>query len=563
MAEARHATTAPAQGPALKREMGPVAILFSSVGVVIGSGWLLGAYHATLIAGPAAIVSWVIGFLAILILGLNLAELGGMYSVAGGLVRFPHFSFGSLAGFSAGWFYFLGSVTTAPIETLAVLTYAANYLHGLVDPATGSLIWPAGYVVAVVIMAVLTVLNIIGIKWMSEVNKYAVWWKILIPTVAIVAIIAVGRNTALFDNPSHGGFAPDGFHGILAAVTAGGIVFSYTGFEGAISFGAESKNPARDIPFAVIGAMLIGAIIYILLQVAFLMGLPSQDAVGDWTRINLGIGATGPFAAIASALGLGWLALVLYIDAIISPADTGLLQIGTASRTIFAIARNKYIPGFFGRLNTFGVPWIAIVFSFLVGLICFGPFPNWGTLVGLVSDFALLTYATVPISVSALRRLDPDRPRPFKLPGLVVLAPAGFIIANELLLFAGFGVVWKMFVAVIVGVVLLLIGMVTRPASDRPKLDWANGYWIAPWLIGVLVISYFSSFQAGSGTDGIPGTRLVGGTGSLHFGIDMIVTAVWSLVIYYIAVPVRLTKEKAQQYIVDSSSGELLVEPAE
>lgn len=142
---------------------------------------------------------------------------------------------------------------------------------------------------------------------------------------------------------------------------------------------------------------------------------------------------------INSALGLGWLALVLYIDAIISPADTGLLQIRTASRTIFAVARNKYVPGSSGRLKKFEVPWVAIVSSFVVGLICFGPFPNWGTLVGLVSDFELLTYATVRISVAALRPPDPDRPRPFKLPGLVVLAPAGFIIANEPLLFAASG----------------------------------------------------------------------------------------------------------------------------
>lgn len=77
MADAPQSTTAPVHGPTLKRETGPVAILFPSVGVVIGSGWLLGNYHATLIAGPAAVVSWVIGALAIMILGLNLAELGG------------------------------------------------------------------------------------------------------------------------------------------------------------------------------------------------------------------------------------------------------------------------------------------------------------------------------------------------------------------------------------------------------------------------------------------------------------------------------------------------------
>lgn len=221
--------------------MGPIAILFSSVGVVIGSGWLLGAYHATLIAGPAAILSWIIGALAIMILGLDLAELGGMYFGRRRPGPLPPLLFRESGRVQRRWFYFLGSVTTAPIETLAALTYAANYLHGLVNPATGSLIWPAGYMVAVAIIAVLTVLNIIGIKWMSEVNKYAVWWKILIPTVAIVSIIVVGRNTTLFNDPAHGGFAPDGFHGILAAVTAGGIVFSYTALRGPSPSGPRAR----------------------------------------------------------------------------------------------------------------------------------------------------------------------------------------------------------------------------------------------------------------------------------------------------------------------------------
>jgi hypothetical protein len=78
-----------------------------------------------------------------------------------------------------------------------------------------------------------------------------------------------------------------------------------------------------------------------------------------------------------------------------------------------------------------------------------------------------------------------------------------------------------------------------------------------------VVISYLGSFKAGGGSDAIPGTHLVGGTGTLRFGVDMIVMGIWSLVIYYIAVPVRLTKVKAQQYIVESSSEELILEPAE
>ncbi|MGH7919980.1 MAG: APC family permease, partial [Candidatus Dormibacteraceae bacterium] len=420
MAEVTSPVAVGAGGPRLRREMGPIAVLFSSVGIVIGSGWLLGAFHASILAGPAALLSWIIGAAAMLVIALTLAELGGMYAVAGGMVRFPHFAFGSLSGFASGWFYFLGTVTTPPIETEAVMTYASNYVPHILN-TDGTLTWPLGYGVAVAIMLIFTILNVVGIRWMSEINKWAVWWKIAIPTIAIVAIIIVSHNGIEFADTRHGGFMPFGIQGVLTAVTAGGIVFAYTGFEGAISFGAESRNPGRDIPLAVIGAMLIGLVIYIGLQLAFLSGLPLTDVAKGWAHLTLGHNATGPFAAIAAGLGMGWLALVLYIDAIVSPGDTGLLTIGTGARTVFAIARNRYIPAFFGRLNSSGTPWIAIIFCFVIGLICFGPFPSWGQLVGLVSDFALLSYALVPISVAALRRSDPDRPRPFRVPGLVIL----------------------------------------------------------------------------------------------------------------------------------------------
>ena len=101
-------TPRPTQG-GLRRDVGRIGLLFTSVGSVIGSGWLLGALNATQIAGPAAIISWGIGAVAILLLALIHAELGGMHHVNGGVARFPHYAFGSLVGFGMGWVYWLGS----------------------------------------------------------------------------------------------------------------------------------------------------------------------------------------------------------------------------------------------------------------------------------------------------------------------------------------------------------------------------------------------------------------------------------------------------------------------
>src|SRR5258708_13491726 len=117
------AAASPVESRRLRRDVGLVGLLFASVGSIIGSGWLFGALNASLIAGPASLVSWVIGGAAVLLLALIHAELGGMYPVAGGSARFPHYAFGSLIGFASGWFAFLGAVTTPPIEVEAALQY--------------------------------------------------------------------------------------------------------------------------------------------------------------------------------------------------------------------------------------------------------------------------------------------------------------------------------------------------------------------------------------------------------------------------------------------------------
>src|SRR5918911_5042587 len=124
-------TTVPAAAgaarPGLRREVGFVGLIWASEGSIIGSGWLFGAQGALATAGPAAIISWVIGGLAILLLALVHAELGGMYPVSGGTARFPHIAFGGAAGASFGWFSWLQAVTVAPIEVMAVIQYARHY----------------------------------------------------------------------------------------------------------------------------------------------------------------------------------------------------------------------------------------------------------------------------------------------------------------------------------------------------------------------------------------------------------------------------------------------------
>src|SRR5690349_21137308 len=141
----------------LRREIGFIDLLWASGGSIIGSGWLFGAQGALAAAGPAAIISWVIGAVAILLLALVHAELGAMYPVAGGTARFPHYAFGGAVGASFGWFSWLQAATVAPIEVSAMITYAQHYdfAHSWVKPENGVLT-ATGIVVAVILMAIFT-----------------------------------------------------------------------------------------------------------------------------------------------------------------------------------------------------------------------------------------------------------------------------------------------------------------------------------------------------------------------------------------------------------------------
>jgi amino acid transporter len=521
----------------LQRDVSTVGLLFFSLGSIIGSGWLFTPLVATQIAGPAAIIAWVIGGAVMLILALVHAELGGMYPVAGGSARYPHFSFGSMAGFTIGWIVWVGSVTVAPIEVLAVTTYGVHFFPWMmVEQAGTEVLTGPGIVVSVILMAVFTVINLLGVGSMAKSNNVIMIWKIAIPFLAIIVLIAVAFNPSNFTAAE--GFGPFGASGILLAVGTAGVIFAYQGFEQAIQLGGETRNPGRNIPLAVIGSMIIGVIMYIALQIAFVGGLHPEDYTNGWANLSFPQDA-GPFAGLAAAAGLGWLALLLYIDALVSPGGTGLIYVGASSRLSFALGRNHYIPHQFGYLTEGGVPIVSIIFSFIVGCIAFLPFPAWSALVEFITSATVMGYAAVPLAMGAMRRQEPDHPRPFKLPAGELFAVGAFIVANLVIYFTTWDTLWRLYIAIVVGFVLLGIGRVINPSEFIPRLDFRSSSWLWPYFIGLGVISYLSP------TD-------FGGIGVIPFGWDIAIVAAFAIAIYYYAMSVRLTPEEVRGHVADA-----------
>src|SRR5213592_4629536 len=201
----------------LRRDVGLLGLVFASFGSIIGAGWLFAAQYASSLAGPAAIISWLIGGSAMMLLALTHAELGGMYPVAGGSARFPHYAFGSVVGFTSGWVAFLGAVTVGPIMVEAMLLYASNYVSSLTTVSGGRPVLTAqGYVVAAALLLLFCVINVLGVRWLAETNKLAVCWKLFVPVVAVVALLATSAHRENFS--AVGGFMPFGWKGVFLAL---------------------------------------------------------------------------------------------------------------------------------------------------------------------------------------------------------------------------------------------------------------------------------------------------------------------------------------------------------
>ena len=397
----------------LSRDIGFWGLMFVSLGSIIGSGWLLGALTAATLAGPASLISWVLAAFMLALLALVHAELGASYPAAGGTARFPRFVFGPLAGFTAGWMAWLQAVTIAPIEVEATLSYVDHISwvnsHVNILRVNGTLT-PSGLMIASVFMLAFTVVNLVGVKAMAETNGVTVVWKTAVPLLSVVVLVLLAFHPSNFTT---GGFMPYGMHGVFAALPAG-VVFALQGFEQAIQMAGEARHPQRDVSRAVIASMAVGAIVYLLLEVAFIGALDPGNLVHGWAN-PVGKGDFGPYATLALAAGAGWLAIMLYIDAVISPAGTGLVYVATSSRLAYALGRENELPSSLARVNVRGVPVRSILLAFVVGLIAFLPFPSWQSLVGLVTSATAIMYAFAPVALYALRQRDPDRPRPYRL----------------------------------------------------------------------------------------------------------------------------------------------------
>jgi amino acid transporter len=375
MATESVATTARPADVGLKREMGLIGATWASETSIIGSGWLFAPLTAALLIGGGAVLDWVIAGVIVIILALCHAELGAMYPVSGGTARFPHFAFGSVAGIGFGFFSYVQAVTVVPIECFAFMQYASYFWPGIYKNGN---VTGVGFVLTIVLMAVFVAVNFLAMRIFARVNNTLTWWKIAVPVLAII-VLATQWHGGNFT--AGGGFIPGGVKALFGALPAAGIIFAYGGFEQSDQLAGEIKDPGRNLPRAIIYSILIGTAIYVLLQVMFIAAMPPHEVAHGFANIANKDILNGPFAGLAAVAGLGWLATILRIDAFISPSGTGLIYTTATSRISYGLSRNRYYPQIFGKVDRRGVPWVGLIFAFIIGLFFLLPFPSWHSLV--------------------------------------------------------------------------------------------------------------------------------------------------------------------------------------
>lgn len=518
------------QNHQLKRSIGLVGLTFIALSGMLGSGWLFVPQLVSQLAGPAGIIAWGIGGGAMLVFALCYAEISAMLPFAGGLARIPWFSHGTAVSGIMSWAAWVGYTLTAPIEVLVILKYTGTWMPFIFSDVaavgTNIALSPAGYAVAIALMALMVVINAVGVRFFAAFNNGLTWLKIAAPAIIVGVLVAADFNFANFT--SHG-FAPFGADGVFAAVSTGGVVFAFLGFRHAIDMAGEVKHPQRTIPLALAGALVLCLLVYLAAQVAFIGGIPEGGLADGWSSLTFDH-HMGPFAAIALVLGFPWLMAVIYGTAVIAPFGAGLVATGSNARLSLAMARIGLFPEWSGQISVRGVPLNSLLLNLGAGIFLF-LFLNFETLVALISTSIILSFIIGPITLYALRLQIPDRPRSFRLPAARLVCCLTFILSSFLLYWSGWNTLKLLGLALVAGFIVFFAVYRLSESHLRPVVNFRQALWLVPYLVIIGLVSYFGGFSGGQNT--LPEIWAVG------------IIVVTSAAIFFLAVKLRLPADQA------------------
>ena len=523
----------------LTRRISPFALFVLGINAIVGSGWLFAPMYAAKIAGSAAIISWIIGGGAAMLIAFTFAELSVMLPVAGGTAQIPELSHGRFVSFILSWMAWLSSLILAPIEVQAVLQYASLYFPWLMHSVDGAhVLTLAGGCWATVLMLLLCCVNIFSFSGLTRFNYLVFICKIFVICTTIFTILHTQFNPANFAGFLDTTQSAHGWQSIFTAVAAGGIAFAFNGFKSGVEMAGEAKKQSIAIPLSTAGSVAACLLLYLGLQICFIGALDPASVAGGWDHLNF-TGDVGPFAGLAAGLGLLWLVKLLYVDALSSPTGAGLIYVTSTARILYAMSKIGYMPRFLTRLNKQHMPVYAILVNFVLGMFSFLPLPGWQAMVNFLVSVLVITYAMGPIALMSLRLSLPNEKRPFRLPAAQFFCMLAFYCCNLFGYWTGWETMSKLAIVLTAGLAIFAFAYL-RGSIKLERSELKSGVWMVPYLFGLIAISYLGSF---------------GGLNQIPFGWDFLVIAIFSAIIFYAAVQSRaaITQEEITEFLQSDS----------
>jgi APA family basic amino acid/polyamine antiporter len=420
----------------LRRTLGAFDLVMLGIGAVIGAGIFstlgtaaVGEAGVRLGAGPALVLSFVLLGAVCALAGLCYAELTAMIPIAGSAYTYAYATLGELVAWIIGWDlmleYAVGNVAVAiawsdyfcsllrvfGLELPLWLTTSYRNVLFSYPERMSELPTVFGHHVAInlpgiAILGFITWLLAIGIKESSRVNNGLVVLKL------VVLALFVGVGFFYLEPANWQPFAPNGWKGIHQGAAI--VFFAYIGFDAISTAAEETKNPQRNMPIGILGSLAICTVIYAV------VGLVATGIV-PYTELK----GSDPLARAFEMRGVAWMHLILALGAVISMSAVLLVfQLGQ-TRIFYSMSRDGLLPEWFRRIHPkYGTPLGSTIWTGVLVAIGSSILDDDETY-DLTNIGTLFAFLVVCLGVLALRIKDPDRPRPFRVPAVWIVAPLG------------------------------------------------------------------------------------------------------------------------------------------
>lgn len=410
-----HVTAPSSPTPALHRRLGRLDLVAMGVGAIVGAGiFVTTGVAAATKAGPAIVLSFVLAGVICVLVALCYSELASMTPRSGSAYTYTRESMGEGPAFLVGWNLLLEVVVAGSAVAIGwsgLFTAALKSLFGVTLPTAITAGPSAGGVINVPAVAIIAV--IVGILVLDVRMTAAVVKTLVVVTIGVlILVVVIGTPHVATTNWTP--FAPFGIHGIAAGAAL--AFFAYLGFDIVATSAEETKQPGRDLPWGIIGSVVVATVLYVAIA-AVLTGVAPYPSLNN----------EAPVATALEALGAGWIGDVILVASVIALTKGLLMLFYGQTRLVFALCRDGMLPRGLSATSTRGAPRRLVMVLGVAGAVIAGLLPI-DTVAELVNVGALFAFAAVALGVLILRYRAPERPRSFRVPFMPlvpVLAIAG------------------------------------------------------------------------------------------------------------------------------------------